>query len=93
MFQSSFQKLNDKNGKKIFEGDILAYHLDEFDHETVSGVVKYGAMNCSCCDGVYGWYIEGGDIRALDMDYLYHDDERLYIVGNIHDNSELLEVK
>lgn len=84
-----FIGLLDKNGTKIFEGDILAFRLEDSENETIDGVVKYGQMNCGCCDGVYGWYIEGGDIRALDMKYGFDDDERLYVVGNIYDNPEL----
>ena len=88
-----FTSLIDKNGNKVFEGDILAYRLEDSENETIDGVVKYGEFNCSCCDGVYGWYIEGGNIRALDMRKCYDDDERLYVIGNIHDNPELLEEK
>lgn len=65
--------LKDKNSKRIFEGDILR-----------SGyicVVKYGEFNCACCDGVYGWYFDGGDIRLCE---LYE------VIGNIHDNPELI---
>ena len=68
--------LTDKNGKLIFEGDILRYEY--------GGVcsVEYGHFNCSCCHGVFGWSItQDGDIR----DYKYHK-----VIGNIHDNPELL---
>ena len=78
-----FTGLTDKNGKRIFEGDILAY-TDMFGNERIEGYVEYGAFNCSCCDGVYGWYMGNGDIRLLD------GADMLYIVGNIHDNPELL---
>lgn len=40
--------LTDKNGKKIFENDIVKEQYG-------TAVVKYGEYNCSCCDGVYGW--------------------------------------
>ena len=80
--------LTDKNGQKVFEGDILAFYSDYHEKEIVDGVVKYGEFNCTCCDGVYGWYIDGGDIRKLG-----DTNTRLYVVGNIHDNPELLESK
>ena len=69
-----FTGLTDKNGKKIFEGDIVA-------SQWLRGVVCCGEFNCSCCDGVYGWYFDGADIREYDM---------YEVIGNIHDNPELL---
>ena len=82
-----FTGLRDKNGAKIYEGDILAQVY--YDGTTrIEGVVKYGEFNCSCCNGVYGWYIDGnGDIRDLaDSNYT-----NLYIIGNIYDNPELIK--
>lgn len=85
--------LTDKSGKKIFEGDIIGYewHSDiRYDWDkyygkyVVEGIVRYGNFNCSCCDGVFGWYIDGGDIRGLG-DYTH-----LEVIANIHDNPELL---
>ena len=75
--------MTDKNGKKIFEGDILATKL--FGEHIDKGVVRYGNYNCSCCDGVYGWYVDGGDIRDAE--------EIGEVIGNIHDNPELMEVQ
>ncbi|MGN0664488.1 MAG: YopX family protein [Negativibacillus sp.] len=64
--------LTDKNGKKIFENDLLRYR------DTVS-TVQYGEYNCSCCNGVYGWFFDGGDIR---------ENESYEIVGNKFDDTE-----
>lgn len=69
--------IKDKNGKKIFEGDIMAREACD-GKLIVDGVVKYGKFNCSCCEGVYGWYIEGGDIRDLDGSIPW-----LEVIGNI----------
>ena len=64
--------LTDKNGKKIFENDLVRYR------DTVS-TVQYGEYNCSCCTGVYGWFFDGGDIR---------ENESYEIVGNKFDDAE-----
>ena len=73
--------LTDKNGRKVFENDIIgrySKHREEWDY----GVVKYGEFNCSCCSGVYGWYFDDEDIRDCDM---------YEVRGNIFDNAELLK--
>ena len=88
-----FIGLTDKNGKKIFEGDIIGYKWNSgirydwykyYGKYKVEGIVRYGNFNCSCCDGVFGWYIEDGDIRG------FGDHTDLEVIGNIHDNPELL---
>ena len=77
----------DKNGKKIFEGDILHYWSEDCEEYLGTCVVRYGKFNCGCCDGVYGWYLDGGDIRLFHSEYPpYYE-----VCGNIHDNPELLE--
>lgn len=71
--------LPDKNGKKIFEGDIII--CDTSTYRYVTGTVKY-SENASC------YYI-----KALNSsnDYMFNCDNILIIIGNIHDNPELLE--
>ena len=73
--------LKDKNGVEIYEGDIIGY-TDWEEKMRVDGVVKYGEFNCSCCEGVYGWYIDGGDIRNI---------KSCEVIGNVWENGELLD--
>ena len=72
--------LNDKHGKRIFEGDILL--LDD-----IKGIVNYGT-GCFC-------------VNLSGQDYLYRSNPAidivlngypgLEIIGNIHDNPEMLK--
>lgn len=78
--------LTDKNGNKIFEWDIHKFNKNLF-------VAKYGAY-CdfeSDAEG-YGWFFR--NIKTGDC-YTFYGNEKDYvnIIGNIHDNSELLEVQ
>jgi uncharacterized phage protein (TIGR01671 family) len=83
--------LKDTAGKEIYEGDIVRC-LDTDDKEDIEetwrGVVKFGGFNCSCCDGVFGFYIEGGDIRGLEDQTTVYEYE---IIGNIYENPELVK--
>ena len=75
-----FTGLLDKNGTKIFEGDILS---EPERPKYTTGAIYYGMCNCSCCYGVYGFYSEeDADLR---------DAAWLTVIGNIHDNPELLK--
>lgn len=74
--------LKDRNGNQIFEGDLLRFYSDL--RGGLVGepcTVRYGAFNCTCCEGVYGWEFDNGDIRDVG----YYE-----AIGKIHSNSELI---
>ena len=73
--------LKDKNGKLIWENDIVR-HYDKYVGKWCYGLVGYGEFNCSCCSGVYGWHFGDEDIR----EYKGYE-----LKGNKFDNPELLE--
>ena len=74
--------LKDKNGKLIWENDIVGYY-NKYCKKWCYGLVGYGEFNCSCCSGVYGWHFGDEDIR----EYQCYE-----VKGNKFDNPELLEV-
>ena len=83
--------LNDKNGKKIFEGDIV----QEQDDKCV-GIVRYGvydsSFNSDGLGGHMGFYIEWkeGRIKLRRIDIVFWSDV-IEVIGNIFDNPELME--
>lgn len=76
--------LKDKNGKKIYEGDIVRYYNDE-----ENGVFEVKYNSCR----FYGLWIQATftDI-STDLFYLGCSKE-LEVIGNIYENKELLEEK
>lgn len=80
--------LTDKNGKKIFEGDIVIYGSD------IYGKVKFGLYTSafSFLDKNQGFYIEFPE-ESLYRKELGYWENAVAVVGNIYDNPELLEDK
>ena len=78
--------LTDKNGRKIFEGDVIEF-ADFFDSEIHRGVAYW-------CDFAF-WLdcteTEGDDEGIYSLAYI--SSNALEVIGNIYDNPELLEVK
>lgn len=68
--------LTDKNGTKIFEGDIVT---GWFNHEKIVGYIFYG--------GNAQFFIQRDGIYGIGLD---NSDCWLEVIGNIHDNPELL---
>lgn len=85
--------LKDKNGKKIYEGDILdfTYQFGKYPPEKYRGVVEFGNPH-----GFHdwGWAIRFiGKVKPHNPDILlWIEDEEAecLVVGNIHENPELL---
>lgn len=77
--------LKDKNGKEIFEGDVVQYQNTKVPSADSKGIIRYfdnWAM--------FGIDIEHNEPRALFFNGLA-DHISLEVVGNIYENPELLE--
>lgn len=85
-----FTGLCDKNGKKIWENDIIKYHFGE-----IYAPIKYGCYQ-NCFDSQkaehVGFYVDWSDDKCLRKDLGYWIDMvDTMPVGNIFDNPELLQ--
>ena len=81
--------ITDDNGKKIFEGDILGVTNDDPDYDYITKVYLDCDTLCVDVEGQdYDYTSIGFAVDIWDNEY-----DRVEIIGNIHDNSELLEVE
>ena len=87
-----FTGLTDKNGKRIFEGDIVKC-TDTINDFEFNAVVEFGNPN-----GEYNWgyqlkFISGEESNFDILCWVDMEETGAYIevIGNIHDNPELLE--
>lgn len=80
-----FTGLLDKNGNKIFEGDIVR-RFNSKEQEVMRYTVKW---NTDCC--MFVLMSEYTYLGEYDSDFTVFYGEDLEVVGNIHDNPELLK--
>lgn len=82
--------LKDKNGKRIFEGDIVTYEdaVADFEGYHDDVFLNCGEVGISTWDGIYFT-----NRQTVDMSDLYESETMVdcEIIGNIYDNPELLE--
>ena len=66
--------LTDRNGKKIFEGDIIEFHEE-------IGEIRYSKSDAAF-DIIFDTW---------NTNFSVTDGRRIEVIGNIHDNPELME--
>ena len=74
-----FTGLKDKNGKEIYEGDVMEIPETDFNAEIIGRVLFEE-------DAYYIIPLRGGHLWGLHWSLRKHDAK---IIGNIHDNPEL----
>lgn len=81
-----FTGLKDKNGKEIYEGDILAWHSNIYRKHDWVGLVLYRGA---------GFAVQESDKSYSSPEWLdcacRKDANIIEVIGNIHENPELLE--
>lgn len=82
-----YSGLNDKNGKKIFDGDILKIYEGSEDNEyKICELYSYRGVLCVDYE-TSEWDFNA--LAFLDSDNVFSFE----VIGNIHDNPDLLEVR
>lgn len=76
--------LTDKNGKKIFEGDIVQYQ-PEYATEPIHSVVEY----CADKFNYPAFDLKNHDYEANGLQCAHEEGVGCEVIGNIHDNPEI----
>lgn len=76
--------LKDKNGRLIYEGDIVELTDDDSFEKPIKTIVRWAEENA--CFGLFGSH-------NLYYGFSSYDSDNFEVIGNIHENPELLEDK
>jgi uncharacterized phage protein (TIGR01671 family) len=87
-----FTGLKDKTGKEIYEGDVVEFAIfDMNDHdEHYTGIVAYEGSRFVLINSVENVFFKGSD-GPFDLDWVLGQYDECAIIGNIHENPELLK--
>lgn len=93
MIPMQYTGLRDKNGKEIYEGDIVKINMGRFNRDILE--VKWGGYWEHAGFGLHGKRIDKED---WESEYSWDDINPYYakdceIIGNIYENKDVLEIK
>lgn len=88
-----FTGLKDKNGREIYDGDIIIFNKCNSAFDNLKFEIKFGSYTCPFSEGYiedieYGYFAEStklGYIKSIALS------EKIEIIGNIFENSDLLK--
>lgn len=94
---SQYTGLKDKNGRKIFEGDIVnaQYFFENYDPYTLGAFEDEGEITGKIIFDLDGFRIVDKDDegREVGLSMIEDSEVQMEVIGNIWDNPELLEGK
>lgn len=84
--------LHDKNGVEIYDGDVLDFTVwDAWDNDTqYIGVVKFEQGEWQIWNSEQSEFYDADG--AFNLFWVHENDTKIKVIGNIHENMELLEV-
>lgn len=80
-----FTGLYDKNGQEIYESDVVKLHVVILSPDDKVGFIEYSPK--------FGYCINFGDRIARQEYWAANDKHTIEVIGNIHENKELLDEK
>lgn len=88
--------LKDKNGKRIYEGDVIRFKVEDADQEMFVKVCYGEFVDENDSQFYLGWHVVGNGMTVSvfnGKDDGYDLIGMCEVAGSIHDNPELLEVQ
>ncbi|SHK38603.1 phage uncharacterized protein TIGR01671 [Hathewaya proteolytica DSM 3090] len=86
--------LKDKNGNKIWEGDIVKMHyfFEDYDPNTLGRFENETEIAGKVFINEYGNGVIANDLSFYFNEYIEDPNEELEVIGNIYETPQLLEV-
>ena len=80
----------DPNGRQVYEGDIIGYTNFETDKTNIFGVARWSKVGCFYinCHSLYNYNIDDPGNAIGNM---MPSHKSLTVIGNIHDNPDLIK--